>query len=273
MNRAGYPDLWDPHDTGVLNLLHIRRNSDGSELRICNDQDKVVLVVSAKGKVQEVPVPGVPAWLNDAHELVMWRERGPDGCHEIVHYKDGSTELDTSGLSIFQPGPRALYFQKKIDALGPQRSEKYQLFSVNNPRKVQKVLRRNYKIMSTRRDELILMGCDSPQPQQQIVMCTISIREDGLLGEKQRTIIDIGKNAYPAACWAPVTMCPWSREVLLRSHRDFPSFGSLYYVFDIDARKLKYVGRAAWAVKRWNFWLQEDILGNYGHSGRDRKGD
>lgn len=261
LTEAGYGDMWTEQGGEVK--MHVTRDSKGTELRICNETENKVLVISSSGDLEEKSVPGTPAWLNDNHEVVMWKEMQLGGTgkeRRVVHYKDGTSETETTFLSIFPPDPAGLYFKKCQNCQWPQRPTSRRLFWTQNPQKPLAKLNGKWKIMGLRGDKLVIATGETSKPKERVSLVTFPINQDGSLGRIQRRAIHIPKKAGLA--WGARKMSPSGNKMLLEDPRDFPSLGSLYYIFDLDTKKLTYIGRAGIAIKRWTFFLQTDILRN-----------
>ncbi len=100
---VGYPNFWQRWD------ISISRNSDGTALRFLHEKKKICLILTCDGTLQEIPIPGYPAWFNDRNQVVAWHDRNK----ALVHYQYGKSERIMAAFGSYEePDPSGTYFIK-----------------------------------------------------------------------------------------------------------------------------------------------------------------
>ena len=242
LREVGCPEI------GTKSLIKVSRNSDGTELRIFNREKKKVLVVNVNGSVKQIDVPGKQAWLNDAHEVVVWAEFIDNRVGTLVHFKNGMTEQLRFRVDA-GPDPSGRFLIKR-PSLQPPPSSSWketcvtEIYLVSRPNEpLVRLGVCGIQAIFAQGDRVFLFSTDSSKDfahERDDIIAHMFREESGTLIPVEERIIR--KPASVRARWYVREMCPWKDEVLIIEAYDVP-FRSKWWTYDLSAKEFRSLGK------------------------------
>ena len=259
LRRAGHSEF-----INVSGRLTVRRNCDGSELRIVYADINNALILSKDGSVTKIDVPSERVWLNSDHEPVRW-VKCPPGHGATDYFMDGTHDEDRS-ISAWVSECRE-YILRTTWPYNHDRDVTY-VASADDPLNPLITVSGHYTSMYVRGEEAFCFGGvavsrvrpDIPPEKTPRFIEMQKLRvKDGSLEDLGKRVIDVGKDPTPGN-WKELDMSPWSPHLLLHNPVYWP--WQRIYLFNLRTKELKYLGSNGWRMKRNSFFLQDDILAN-----------
>lgn len=255
---AGYQEFWKKRTV-------ISRNSDGTALRFVNSEQKG-LVLTCKGTLQELEVPGFPVWFNDDHQVIAWFDRNK----KMVYYKYGPSEKMIAGTFGFHegPDPSGTYFFKHPHLVSSLPLREYctsEIYAVEQP----------YQPLMTvpvcsggriflKDGYVYLFGID----YEDEVMREEDFKADvttahifQVTGERFTEIktVKIRRPKPPSpAAFGVIDVSPWSDEALFMDTYDPPGL-PIWYIYNFQTHDMKKIGKLP-SPDSEAFFLQCNIL-------------
>lgn len=249
----GYQNLWH-------NDIRISRNSDGTELKFMNEDNKKIIIVTISGLVKIVDSPGYLAWLNDANQVIVWVTWNDN--KSFTHYADGTSEKRVFSPN-HGPDPSGKYFIKEWPDLpvttlnescytGIYATEKPNILLAQvDVCGVAKVFYKENKVFLTGR-----RFRDGKWQGEEIRV----FKEKGKALEQLDRVIVPDPNKKSSMLFYAMDISPWNDEILYLDAHDFPS-RSIWYSFNLKTLQISRVGKVPF-FGGVAFYLQSDIIKN-----------
>ncbi|MCP4286584.1 MAG: hypothetical protein GY792_19415 [Gammaproteobacteria bacterium] len=250
LETAGYPISWRSRSSLGYGY-HVSRNSAGTELRCVHPTKHKALILSCDGSIQEITVPGYPVWLNDAQEVVAWRQHGR------IHYTYGqhSEPINRAFRLGEEPDPAGKFFIKTLS------SERTDIYSTEQPHQSLATIPSlcGWDGIFFKDNTIFLFGnpCDDEQKSNGNEFHVLQVDGENL---REREVVGISQPESSDAddYFVVKDFSPWSDEVLLLNLYDF-SERSVYFVVNFQTHEMKELGREPWS-NVGGFFLHCDIL-------------
>jgi len=236
LENIGFPT---DSDMPLQTEVSVRRNSDGSAVRIFKRNMRSAVNLSCNGTVETIRIPSGNVWLNDDNHVVARFEKG------LVYYKNGM--IANRDKVVFKSDPSGKYFAKSLEPSGVG------IFSVERPDicliklptfTTGPLFVKNNKLFffsSGRRDKRL--------------RAFIFKTEDSQLIKTDEIILPDFSHYHVFV----EDLSPWKDEVILVKGVDVPLWPfstSKRYVLDLNTLEMRYAGE----FTAWGLYLQCDIV-------------
>ncbi len=249
---VGYSDSWKN------NRSQISRNSDGTALRFLQANKGTALIVTCDGTVFDIDIPGYPVWFNDDSHIVAWH-----GTAAVIHYSSGESEKVSCAFGPnYGPDPAGKYFIKRPNASCPHPPtdvwENTGIYSIEHPYQSLANIRffRGERIFF-KNDKVLLFGRTYNTLRNDVLVAHTFQLDRGEFIEQG--IIELHIPEQQETILYVQDVSPWSDEVLLVNFQGVFT-RSVWYLFNLQTRTIKRVGKMPILGGGRGFFLQCDIL-------------